>query len=50
MAPGQLPSDVGQFIYADCARTIIWYGDYEYGGIIYNASPITPICVVGGPC
>jgi len=48
--PGVLPSDVGQFLYSDCGLTTIWYGDYEYGGIIYNASPITPICVVGGPC
>jgi hypothetical protein len=41
---------LGANVYADCERTILWFGDYEYGGIIYNASPITTVCLVGGGC
>ena len=48
--PLSTPSDLGANVYADCERTILWFGDYEYGGIIYNASPITTVCLVGGGC
>jgi len=50
MAPGDLPSDIGKTIYADCGLTTPWYGDYEYGGQIYTASPIVNYCTPGQPC
>jgi len=49
-APGVLPSDVGENLYTDCARTTLYNGTYQYGGVIYDASPISSICVIGGGC
>jgi len=49
-APGVLPSDIGATLYSDCALTIPYFGDYEYGGDIYSASPVVFICNPGGPC
>ena len=50
MAPGDLPNDIGRNVYSDCGLTTLFFGDYEYAGIIYNASPITVVCLVGGGC
>lgn len=49
-APGVLPSDIGELLYTDCGLTNVYYGDYTYSGQIYNASPISLVCSVGGPC
>lgn len=49
-APGVLPSDEGETLYTDCGLTEIYYGQYQYGGIIYDASPITIVCLPGGGC
>jgi hypothetical protein len=50
MAPGLSPGDVGENIYTDAGLSVLFFGDYQYGGIIYNASPIIVICTVGGGC
>lgn len=51
MAPGLDPSMIGENIYSDAALTMLWYGDYELGAAtIYNASPISVVCSVGGGC
>jgi hypothetical protein len=44
------PGDVGYFLYSDACLTDLWFGEYEYGGLIYTASQIQFICTVGGPC
>jgi hypothetical protein len=44
------PADEGYFLYSDPCLTDIWFGYYEYGGNIYEASQIQFICTVGGPC
>jgi len=49
-APGVLPNDIGATLYTDCALTIPYFGDYQYGGDIYSASPVAFICNPGGPC
>jgi hypothetical protein len=50
MASGLSPSDIGENIYTDSGLTVLFFGDYQYGGIIYNASPINEVCTVGGAC
>lgn len=50
MAPGLTPDMFGENVYADPGLTTLWYGDYQYTGGIYNASPITLVCLVGGGC
>lgn len=50
MAPGTDPSMEGENIYQDPALTMLWFGTYQYGNNIYDASPIAFVCVVGGPC
>ena len=44
------PGDEGYFLYSDACLTDIWFGYYEYGGSIYEASQIMFVCTVGGPC
>jgi len=44
------PGDEGYFAYSDPCLTNIWYGFYEWSGSIYEASQITFVCNVGGPC
>lgn len=50
LGSGVTPSDEGYFAYSDACLTDIWYGFYEYGGNIYEASQIQFVCNVGGPC
>ena len=50
MASGLTPSDIGENIYTDPGLSVLFFGDYEYGGIIYSASPINEVCTVGGAC
>jgi hypothetical protein len=50
MAPGLSPSDEGENLYSDPGLTTLWYGFYSYSGSIYEASPISFVCVIGGPC
>ena len=49
-APGVLPSDTGETLYTDCGLTEVYFGDYQYGGTIYTASPISIVCTPGGGC
>ena len=44
------PGDEGYFLYSDACLTDIWFGYYQYGGSIYEASQIQFVCNVGGPC
>ena len=48
--PGVLPSDIGATLYTDCGLTNVYNGNYEYGGVIYSASPVAIICTPGDPC
>ena len=50
MASGLSPSDIGENIYSDPGLTTLWYGFYSYSGSIYEASAISFVCVIGGPC
>jgi hypothetical protein len=50
MAPGLSPSDIGENIYTDSGLSVLFFGEYEYLGIIYDASPINEVCTIGGPC
>jgi hypothetical protein len=50
MASGLSPGDIGENIYTDSGLTVLFFGDYQYGGIIYSASPISVVCTVGGGC
>lgn len=50
MAPGFNPADEGQNIYSDPGLTTLWYGFYSYAGNIYEASAISFVCTIGGPC
>lgn len=50
MSPGLTPDMTGENVYADAGLTTLWYGDYQYAGSIWNASPISLVCVVGGGC
>jgi hypothetical protein len=47
---GVAPGDVGQTLYTDAGLTTVFNGTYQYLSFIYNASPINPVCPVGGPC
>lgn len=50
LGPSVTPGDLGYFPYSDPCMTNIWYGFYEYGGSIYEASQIQLVCNVGGTC
>ena len=50
MASGLNPSMEGENLYSDAGLTTLWYGFYQYSGSIYEASAISFVCVVGGPC